>query len=255
MLQDREHGDVGAVVNAVRIMQFLGSTPEPLGVAAIARATGVSPSTTFNILKTLARLNFVALDQRDKTYQLGLALADLASGFVGVSQVALVHPEMERLAADFTMLIVLWRMDEGHMVLVDRAYSEQAVRVDARIGSRLPILIGAAGRCVASVLDLPEEELRRRFQSLRWQQAPTFEAYCADVARARQRGYARDNAQLYKGIQTVASIVSDSDGRPRFGLSGIAISGQHTTADLERLGSELRDVCQSVGRALFPQRT
>jgi DNA-binding IclR family transcriptional regulator len=59
---------------------------------------------------------FVALDHGDKTYRLGLALAELAAGFVGVGQVALVHPQMERLAADYAMLIVLWRMtDDGHM--------------------------------------------------------------------------------------------------------------------------------------------
>jgi DNA-binding IclR family transcriptional regulator len=253
---DREQGDVGAVVNAVRILQFLGGTPEPRGVAAIARATGISPSTTFNILKTMTRLGFVALDHGDKTYRLGLALAELAAGFVGVSQVALVHPEMERLAADYAMLIVLWRMtDDGHMVLVDRAYSEQAVRVDARIGSRLPALIGAVGRCVAAALELPEAELRQRFQGLRWQQAPTFDSYRADVSRACERGFARDNGQLYKGIQTVGAIVADFGGKPRFGLSGITISGQHAAADLERLGGELRETCRSMSRALFPAQT
>ncbi len=253
LLQDREQGDVGAVVNAIRILQFLGSAPEPLGVAAISRGTGVSPSTTFNILKTLTRQGFVALDNGDKTYRLGLALAELASSFVGVSHVALVHPEMERLAANYAMLVVLWRITEdGHMVLVDRAYSESTVRVDARIGSRLPMLIGALGRCVAARIELPEAELRRRFQRLRWQHAPTFDAYCADIARARQRGFARDNGQLYKGIQTVAAAVVDADGIPRFGVSGIAISGQHTSADLDRMGSELGSLCRSVGLALYP---
>ena len=255
LLQDREQGDVGAVVNAIRILQFLGSAPEPLGVAAIARGTGVSPSTTFNILKTLTRHGFAALDNGDKTYRLGLALAELASGFVGVGHAALVHPEMERLAADYAMLVVLWRITEdGHMVLVDRAYSETTVRVDARVGSRLPMLIGALGRCVAGLLELPEAELRRRFQRLRWQHAPTFESYCADIARARQRGFARDNGQLYKGIQTVASVVVDDAGEPRFGISGIAIAGQHAAVDLDRMGAELRTLCRSVGHALYPPR-
>lgn len=250
---DREQGDVGAVVNAVRILQFLAITPEPVGVAAVSRGTGVSPSSAYNILKTLHRLGFVALDHEAKTYTLGLALAELASGFLGTSPIALVRPELERLALRYGMLIVLWRMtDDAHMVLADRACSERAVRVDAPIGSRLPMLIGAVGRCVAAAIDLPDSELRQAFEALRWQQPPSFESYRADVERAKQRGFARDNGQLYKGVQTVASVILDAGGRPRFGLSGITIAGQHSAADLDRLGAELAETCRAVGRALYP---
>ena len=36
--------DVGAVVHALRILQHLAAAPGPQGVAAVARATGISPS-------------------------------------------------------------------------------------------------------------------------------------------------------------------------------------------------------------------
>ncbi|MFC7608066.1 helix-turn-helix domain-containing protein [Teichococcus aestuarii] len=73
-LPERDPGaqrDVGAVIHAIRILQHLAGATGPLGVAAVARGTGISPSTCFNILRTLTRARFVAFRDSDKTYTLG----------------------------------------------------------------------------------------------------------------------------------------------------------------------------------------
>jgi DNA-binding IclR family transcriptional regulator len=246
-------GDVGAVVHALRILRTLAAATAPMGVAAVARDTGISPSTCFNILRTLARAGFATFVTRDKTYTLGLAVAELATGLVGISHAELIRPEIERLALNYDMLVVLWRVTgDDHLVLLDSAFSETAVRVEMRRGLRLPAIVGAVGRCVAAALDLPEGELRRRFATLRWQDAPPFDAYVADVARARQDGWAIDDGNLYRGLQTVAAIVHDQNGQPRFGISGITITGQHSRDLLERLGRELTRVTAFAGASLFP---
>ncbi|MBU0724041.1 MAG: IclR family transcriptional regulator [Alphaproteobacteria bacterium] len=246
--------DVGAVVHAMRILQHLASAPAPQGVATIARETRISPSTCFSILRTMTRARFVSFRETDKTYSLGLAVAELSIGMIGSSYLDLIRPEIERLALNHGMLIALWRITEdGHIVVLDRAYGEHMVRVDMRIGSRLPALIGAVGRCVAARLELPAAELRRRFTTLRWQNAPNFEDYEAEVAQTAIDGWAKDVGRLYRGITTVASVIADQNGHPRFGISGIAIQGQHTPEQIDRLGLELRAVGEYVGRSLFPR--
>ncbi|MCQ4158626.1 IclR family transcriptional regulator [Roseomonas sp. GC11] len=245
--------DVGAVIHAIRILQHLAGASGPLGVAAVARGTGISPSSCFNILRTLTRARFVAFRDSDKTYTLGLAVAELAAGLIGVSHAELIRPELERLALNYDMLIVLWRVTgDGHIVLIDRAHSHTAVRVEMRLGLRLPMLVGAVGRCVAAALDLPADELRRRFAALRWQAPPSFEAYLADVAAARTQGWSLDHGNLYRGLITVGALVRDRNGQPRFGLSGITIAGQHPPEVFARLGGELREVAAFTGKALFP---
>ena len=250
---DRAPGDVGAVVNALRILQLLSGSTVPLGVAAVARGTGISTSTCFNILRTLARARFVSFHQLDKTYMLGLAMAELAAGMVGVSHAELIRPELERLALNYETLVLLWRVtDDNHLVLIDRAHSQAAIRVEIGIGYRLPLLAGAIGRCAAAALRLPQAELRRRFAGLRWQAPPTFATYQAEVAQASGRGWALDDGQLYRGLTTVASVIVDDRGRPRFGASGVSISGQQTQDQLERLGEDLHKVAVLVGTSLFP---
>ncbi|GJD53395.1 hypothetical protein OPKNFCMD_6170 [Methylobacterium crusticola] len=247
--------DVGAVVNAIEILRHLAAAPEPLGVAAVARGTGISPSTCFNILRTLARARFVAFRGRDKTYALGLGVAELAAGLIGLNHADLIRPELERLALNHDLLVVLWRVTgDGRIVLVDRAHSHTAVRVEMRLGLRLPMFAGAVGRCVAAALDLPEAEMRRRFAQLRWQQPPAFETFMAEVRQARLRGWALDDGHLFRGLRAVAALVADAAGQPRFGLSGITIVGQHDDARLARLGADLRLTASLIENAVFKPR-
>lgn len=245
--------DVGAVVNALRILQYLAATTAPVGVAAVARGTKISTSTCFNILRTLARARFVSFHPSEKTYTLGLAMAELAAGLIGMSHAELIRPELERLALNYDTLILLWRMTEdNHLVLIDRAHSQTAVRVEIRVGFRLPLLAGSIGRCVAAALHLPPAELRRRFGALRWQSPPSFATYQTEVALARQNGWGRDDGNLYRGLTSVAALVKDHEGRPRFGLSGVSIAGQQPQERLEQLGRDLRDHASLIGTSLFP---
>lgn len=245
--------DVGAVIHAVRILRHLSGATKPHGVATIARETGINPITCFAILRTLARNRFVAFRDSDKTYALGMGIAELATGLVGIRHAELIRPDLERLAHDYKMLVVLWRVtDDGHIVLIDRAHSTTAVRVEMAPGMRLPSLIGAVGRCVGAALNLPTAELRRRFATLKWENAPSFAAYKTDIAAARKRGWAIDEGQLYRGMHTVGAIITECDLTPRFGLSGITIAGQHSRELLEKMGKVLNETTQIIGASLFP---
>jgi len=248
--------DVGAVVNALQILQYLAASTAPIGVAAVARGTKISTSTCFNILRTLVRARFASFNGADKTYALGLALAELSAGLIGLSHAELIRPELERLALNYETLILLWRVtDDNHLVLIDRAHSQTAIRVEISIGYRLPILAGAIGRCVAAESQLPVAELRRRFAALRWQVPHTFAEYQAEVAKARETGWALDDGKLFRGLANVAALVIDGERRPRFGLSGVSIAGQQSHERLEELGRDLKDLASLVSRSLFCART
>ncbi|HYD70086.1 IclR family transcriptional regulator [Azospirillum sp.] len=247
--------DVGAVVHAVRILRHLAGTTTPQGVAAIARETGINTSTCFNILRTLARERLVAFNDQAKTYALGLAFAEFAISLVGVPPTELVRPELERIALNFDVMVAFWRMsDDNHIVLVDRAYPQTAVRIELKPGQRLPMWIGAVGRCAAAASGLSEAELRRRFAQLRWQDGPSFETYLREVREAGEKGWSVDAGNLYRGVLIVAAVVVDGQGRPRFGISGISIAGQSDPASVERLGEELRDASRLIGQSLFAPR-
>ncbi|KAF1067800.1 MAG: hypothetical protein GAK45_01561 [Pseudomonas citronellolis] len=245
--------DVGAVVNAIQILRHLAHAEGPEGVAAIARSTGISPSSAFNILRTLSNEQLVAFDTDAKTYQLGLGLSELAVGFIGRSYADLIQPELERLSIQHRILISLWQVtDDAHIRVIARA-APPIAHINVAIGTRLPELVGSAGRCIAALRRLPDAELRRRLAHLRWENPPTFEQYKASTQAALDQGWAIDQDHLYRGVSMVASAITDRDRQPRFILSGIGISAQHNSEELQRIGASLVETANFIGRALFPQ--
>lgn len=246
---------VGALVQALRILRHLSSQGTPQGVTAIARATDVNGSTCFNILRTLAVEGLVVFDPGAKTYRLGLGVLELAIGLLGANPGDLIRPELERLAQAHGALICLWHVtDNDRLVLVERAYDPVSIRVELPPGKRLPALAGGVGRVIAAHRNYSEAELRRRFAELRWQSAPRFEGYRASIAEAAERGYGLDIGQLYIGVDVVGAVVFDHEGRPRYGLSSITLSGQTTAEGRARVGQDLTDTCHHLSQTLFPQR-
>ncbi|WP_409373190.1 IclR family transcriptional regulator [Pseudomonas baltica] len=244
--------DVGAVVNAIQILRHLASTPDPEGVAAIARATGISPSSAFNILRTLTNEQLVSFNDNAKTYRLGLGLSELAVSLIGYSYADLIQPELDRLSLNYRILVILWQVTgDNHIHAIGRAIPT-AAHVDVRLNTRLPELIGASGRCIAALRQVPEEEMRRRFARLQWENPPTFETYMREAQATLQSGWAIDEGNLYRGVSLVASAITDHHDQPRLVISGIGIGAQHSREELERMGVALSQTSAFIGRALFP---
>ena len=250
--QDPAPKIVGAVVNAISILRYLAQLGEPAGVAVIARSSGVSVSTCFNILRTLAAERLVDFDAAEKTYRIGMGVLEFSVPLLGSNQADLIRPELQRLSSEHKSLICLWLITENErVVLVDRISPARTVRVDMSHGSRLPASIGAVGRCYAAHMNFPPAELQKRFEKLQWQNPPDYAAYVAEIEQARTNGYAFDFGQLFIGLEIAASLVSDATGKARLGISGINITGQLQRKETERLALDLRDSADWISEALF----
>jgi len=85
------------------------------------------------------------------------------------------------------------------------------VRVISRVGLHMPVHATAAGK--ALVCHESEEELRRRFAGgLKGYTKNTItdlDALLADLARARERGYATDLEEFEEGLRCVGAPIRD----------------------------------------------
>jgi DNA-binding IclR family transcriptional regulator len=242
---------VGAVSNAVAILRRLISQGAPMGVNAIARATGISPSSCFNILKTLAAERLIDFDPALKTYTPGAGLYALAPQSAENSAFARCSPQFERFAERHAMTIGLWRMTPSQrLLLVGFADSGLATRIHMTVGQRLPLLAGANGRCVASAMDMDEAEIADQFKRLRWDNPPSLKAYMRQVEETGKRGWALDDGDFLAGVTTLAVAILDRDGRPTFLLTASWFRGQRPDAEMARLASDLQALARQVSGAL-----
>lgn len=235
---------VGSVVNAIAILRHLADS-QALGVNAISRAVSVSPSTCFNILKTLVDEDFVEFDPVAKLYTLGTEPARLFGGespLLAWRQWAI--DALAGLAHEFSLTCGLWRVVANRVVLTNVVEGAHATRIHLATGQRLPAHLGAMGRCIAAAQNLDRKVVEQRIAKLRWAEAPTTEAFMADMETARVRGWAMDDGQYLRGVTTIATVVHASGGDVRACMTATMFSGQHDAQTLDVIGNRLSSLAR-----------
>ena len=97
---------------------------------AIAREVGVSPSSCFNIVKTLTLEGLLAFDERDKSYSPGPGLAMLSTAISNDQQLfQRIEPELATLAKRFSCTASFWRLTQQRLVLVSSVRGAAALNV------------------------------------------------------------------------------------------------------------------------------
>jgi DNA-binding IclR family transcriptional regulator len=243
--------EVGAVVNAIRILKYLASLNGPEGVTAVARATGISPSTTFNILRTLHAQEIVSLDPAAKTYQLGIGLAEIIGGVIAMSPFQLIQPELDRISDASGGQAVLWRRSEGDWVAVATGRMRTPVRVETGLGVHIPLHGGAVGRMTAAAAGLDRKALKKIHATLDFENPPPLEDYLAQIAQARENGWALDDSQTYLGVTGVAAVILDRQRQPQFGISTVFLTQRRDLAQLAEVGADLRQTCARISSVLY----
>lgn len=233
---------VRSITHAMSILRHLSGSP-PLGVSAIARAVQLSPSTCFNILKTLVQEGLISFDGKTKKY----ALEPLpAQYFVGAPRLnewfQWLNRRLARLASDYLMSCGLWEVRGDRLFLVEVIDSPGATRVHLVKNQRLPLYLGAIGRCVAVVEDKSKDAILRIIAKLRWQTAPAPDAYWESLALVRERGWAIDQDNFIRGLTTIAAPIRADEKTVRYCLTAVAFTGQHETPTLLGAGGALASI-------------
>lgn len=239
-----------AISRAAAILRLLGKSEAPLGVQAIARELGLVPSTCLYVLRALVAEELVAFEPHTKRYSLEAGVLTLARQWLRRNQFNdLAQPMLDRIghAHEVTMLGVQI-VGLEHMVVVALSQSGQNFRLSTQIGSRFPALISATGRCLAAFGNYGESELEARFDTLRWDEPPSFEDWMRQVADTRRQGYAVDAGNYISGVTVVAAPVWKARGRPSHALVAIGIGDAH-----RRTGEELGGALMASARALSEQ--
>lgn len=247
---------VGSVVAAVAILRHLALHPQGAGVVALARSLGLSPSSCFNVVRTLVSEQFVEFDPRTKIYTLGVGAHVIGRAALDpLAAFQAMKPRLEAVADRFRVtsaLLGLRRSDQ--FVIVGFCGSASATtQIHLTVGQRLPLLAGAAGRCAAAVSALDDAALERLLKKVKWAVPPDLETYKASLAFHHAHGWAFDRDAFLLGVTTLAAPVVDQKGRLQFCVSCTAFSGQHAEDELAALGEAVAGEARWLSSQLFPK--
>lgn len=214
---------IAAVVRALKILDALRSSSEPLGNSELAGRTRLPKPTVSRLTYTLAQGGYLAYDTKRREYELGgnaLALGTAALSRRNVRTLAL--PLMRNLAQETGFNVGLGtRDDEQSMIYTDACEGASLVGLRLRAGDRIPILTSAMGRAWLGAQD--DDALGTILSSVaagkrhRW-------ATTAATAREhlRERGFCISAGDWQEDIHGVAAPIRTPDRVFAINLGGPA---------------------------------
>ena len=234
---------VPAVSRSVAILRLLGKTRAALGVNAIAQTLGLVPSTCLHILRALVAEKLVVCDPQTKHYRLGIGMLALARGALDSSAFAsFIQGGLDELSTEFKVTALAVDVtDPDQMVVVALSRSMIPFRLHVDVGSVFPSLLSATGRLVAAYSGQTREDLRARFDKLRWAGALQFETWYQEVQAAAQKGYSVDRGAYIAGVTIVAVPVHQlNNQRPTHTIVCASLTNQLTEGGLINLMSVMK---------------
>lgn len=220
---------IQSVDRALSILLAVAEKEEGYGVRELARAQGLTPPTTQNMLQTLAHHGMVYLDPVSKRYRLGLGAVQLG---VGRDPLMILHrlvkPHLDVLRHDLGSHCAAAVWHQGEIVMVDANF-------DLPDGLNAPfrpyVHHGAHSMALGQVLiaELHTEERERYFQT---------------VASNPNKPYAFDRKAIERNIadyreQGYVLRQPFNDETDKIVAVGIAVSGPHADHCLA-LGASMR---------------
>lgn len=253
------------VRTALRVLEAV-SELQPVGVSAIARATGVPKSSVQRCLLSLREAGWISAPpgdpQRWALTGRALAVGLRGTAVPGLREAALAVMQELRDATRETVHLVGFAehapvaaadpAGPAALVVIDRLDSPEPVRTWVRLGTPVPLHASCSGRAVLS--RLPEAEARsllgdhlERFSA---QTITDPEALAAELRAVRERGYAVADQSWRAGVGAVAAAVVDAAGRPVGALAVSAPQQRFDAARARALGSAAVAAAERVSAAL-----
>lgn len=179
-----------SLTRGLRLIELLAQE-SPLGVTEIAHRAGASKSGVHSLLATLVRSGY-ADHAPGGTYRLGLKAWEIGRSVPVARLLEAAEPVMLELVEQVHEGAVLGVLDGFDVVYVHRVESEQAVRVHASVGDRIPAHCTSTG--LALLAHLQDDDVARlfpaRLAAVTEHTLVDRRAVQGEIARVRTRGYA-----------------------------------------------------------------
>jgi IclR family acetate operon transcriptional repressor len=256
MTQPRRYA-VQSVDRALALLELLAAAGgKGLGVSAVARELGISKSTAFALLQTLAARDFVddEAPEGGRRYRLGPALARLGDRMTaGLSFTEVARPVMHALTKTTLLTSRLAVLDAGFAVAVARVDAPGMPRQASYLGRREHAHCSAIGKALLSTL--PPEQARQVIDRVglprRTEHTITDPAdLMKELAFVAARGYALDNEEDVRGVFCVGAAILDRSGGSTGAISVSGLKHGLPEARLHELGAIVREHADRIAERL-----
>jgi IclR family acetate operon transcriptional repressor len=220
----RARGSVQSIDRAFSILEAMADAGGVIGLSQLAADSGLPLATIHRLVRTLVDLGYVR-QEPSRQYSLGprlMRLADSSTKRLGT----LAQPYMTRVVESLGESVNLAVLDGEEIVYVAQVQpSQNFMRMFTEVGRRAKPHTTAVGKAILA--EQPEQDvldlLARTGMPRRTEHTITDpQAFLADLALVRERGYALDEGEQEIGVRCVALVVPDAPRPMAISASGPA---------------------------------
>ena len=243
-------GSVKSAERVLDIMTLLTRHADGLTFPLIVERLGIPKSSLHALLRTMAWSGHLVLDERARTYRLGVRFWEAGQAFLrGVDLPRICVPYLEAARDELQETIQLAILDGRENVYIAKVEADHRLKLVSEVGGRLPAHATALGKVLLAGLD--HEELARRLAAVQLEgytdrTIVDREQLLAELQRTRERGYGTDQGEYTPGVACVAVPIHDHHGTVTAAMSASAPEVRIRDWTRERM----RDVLQVQARDL-----
>jgi DNA-binding IclR family transcriptional regulator len=216
---------IGTLERGLAILKHFGAVSET-GIADVAKALGLSRSTTYRIAERLRELGFLEISSTTGRWRLGRETVQLGVAALQSTDIMQVAPDLlQGLLEQTKEAVNLAVFDRDAMVLLFREQGTHSITISSRLGSRRPMHASALGK--AYLAAMPEAERRSLLEQLELKAYTPYTltsiaAVEADIADIHAHGYATDLREFEESLACCAAAVFDHRAIP---VGAVSVSG------------------------------
>jgi IclR family transcriptional regulator, acetate operon repressor len=197
-------GPVKSALRTVELLEYFAGHRGLHSLAELQQSLGYPKSSLYMLLRTLTDLGWVETDSTGTLYGIGLRALLVGTSYIdGDHIVAAARDTLDWLAENTTETVHLARLDGTDVVYLSTRESQHYLRPMSRVGRRLPAHTTSLGK--ALLAERTDDEVRAmlpaQLPALTPHTLVEHAALAADLAQARERGYAVDHEENVLGVR------------------------------------------------------
>ncbi|ACL24066.1 transcriptional regulator, IclR family [Chloroflexus aggregans DSM 9485] len=249
-------GMIQSIDRAFDVLEALAQADDDLSVSELSEQLDLPLATVHRLLSSLAARGYVTQEPSTRRYGPGPRLLEIAARAAQSRRFDLIRiarAELAKLTAETgeTSNLIIRQGDEA--VYQEQIPSPHLVRMFTEVGQRAPLYCTGGGKAILAAL--PAAEFERYLASghfERWTNKTITDRdrLRAELALARERGFALDDEEREEGVCCVAAPIFDRRGQV---VGAISLSGPSIRLDrarAEALGPRVREAALACSRQL-----
>ncbi len=219
----------------LKVLTCFLQQPGELSLTEIARLLGRNTSSTYRLIVTLEKNDFLRRNPLNKRYSLGSMILRLGQAADGRQDlIAAAHPYLVRINREFNENVTVYVYENYRRLCLDRIESSHPLRQSVEIGQDLSLTRGAGGKALLAWMDP-----KVRTSVLLSEGGCTED----DLAKIRSDGYSVTYDEIGHGNIGIGAPIFGPDGKITAALN---MSGPvpRMTDDVVQRGLEA--ICQAA---------